>query len=149
MNSIKSSIAVFSTLTSDNFLARAGINIDADSRLLLSLEQQEQWLLGLDKGELNPELVESEEWKKSVNKPRIKIYQTGKLDSVLLRWCPELWQVTCKVCFMGDVGHAGTSNFDYRARLFSNEFGFFQGRLDHYRFKESFCRPESQILSLG
>ena len=114
-----------SALTSDNFLAQAVIDMDTAPRLLLSPEQQEQWLSGLDEGEFNPELVESEEWKKSVNNPRIKIYQIGKLDSVLLGGAQNYGKLHAKSVVMGDVGYIGTSNFDYRSRLFNNEFGFF------------------------
>jgi 5'-3' exonuclease len=55
-----------SALTSDNFLAQAVIDMDTAPRLLLSPEQQEQWLSGLEEGEFNSELVESEEWKRGV-----------------------------------------------------------------------------------
>ncbi|WP_221896275.1 hypothetical protein [Bathymodiolus japonicus methanotrophic gill symbiont] len=94
-------------------------------RLLLSPELLEQWLAGLDEGEFNPELVESEAWKKSINNPRIKIYQTGKLDSVLLGGDQHYGKLHAKFVVMGDVGYVGTSNFDYRSRLFNNEFGFY------------------------
>lgn len=114
-----------SALTSDNFLAQAVIDMDTAPRLRLSPEQQEQWLSGLEEGEFNPELVESEEWKKSVNNPRIKIYQTGKLDSVLLGGTQNYGKLHAKSVVFGDVGYVGTSNFDYRSRLFNNEFGFF------------------------
>jgi cardiolipin synthase C len=30
-----------------------------------------------------------------------------------------------KFIVFGDVGYVGTSNFDYRSRLFNNEFGYF------------------------
>ena len=61
-----------SVLTSDNFSAQAVIDMDTAPQLLLSPELLEQWLSGLEEGEFNPELVESEAWKKSVNNPRLK-----------------------------------------------------------------------------
>jgi len=114
-----------SVLTSDNFMAQAVIDMDTAPRLLLSPELLEQWLSGLDKGEFNPELVESEEWKNMVNNPRLKIYQTGRLDSVLLGGDQYYGKLHAKFIVMGDVGYVGTSNFDYRSRLFNNEFGFY------------------------
>ncbi|WP_428355049.1 phospholipase D-like domain-containing protein [Methyloprofundus sp.] len=114
-----------SVLTSDNFSAQAVIDMDTAPQLLLSPELLEQWLSGLEEGEFNPELVESEAWKKSVNNPRLKIYQTGKLDSVLLGGDQHYGKLHAKSVVFGDVGYVGTSNFDYRSRLFNNEFGYF------------------------
>jgi len=114
-----------SVLTSDNFNAQAVIDMDTAPRLLLSPELLEKWLSGLDKGELNPELVESEEWKKMVNNPRIKIYETGKIDSVLLGGNKHYGKLHAKYVVADDYGFVGTTNFDYRSRLFNNEFGFF------------------------
>ncbi|NOR80579.1 MAG: phospholipase, partial [Methyloprofundus sp.] len=114
-----------SVLTSDNFSAQAVIDMETAPRLLLSPELLERWRSDLDEGEFNPELVESEEWKKMVNNPRIKIYQTGKLDSVILGGDQHYGKLHAKFVVMGNVGYVGTSNFDYRSRLFNNEFGFF------------------------
>jgi hypothetical protein len=114
-----------SVLTSDNFSAQAVIDMETAPRLLLSPELIEQWQSDLDEGEFNPELVESEEWKEMVNNPRIKIYQTGKLDSVLLGGDQHYGKLHAKFVVFGDVGYVGTSNFDYRSRLFNNEFGYF------------------------
>lgn len=114
-----------SVLTSDNFSAQAVIDMETAPRLLLSSELIELWQSDLDEGEFNSELVESEEWKEMVNNPRIKIYQTGKLDSVLLGGDQHYGKLHAKFVVMGDVGYIGTSNFDYRSRLFNNEFGYF------------------------
>ena len=114
-----------SVLTSDNFFAQAVIDMDTAPRLLLSPELLQQWLSGLDKGELNPALVESEAWKKMIHNPRIKIYQTGKIDSVLLGGDKHYGKLHAKCYFADGYGFVGTTNFDYRSRLFNNEFGFF------------------------
>ena len=114
-----------SVLTSDNFIAQAVIDMDTAPRILLSPELLEQWQSGLDEGEFNPELVESEEWKKMVNNPRIKIYQTGKLDSVILGGNQHYGKLHAKFVVLGNLGFVGTTNFDYRSRLFNNEFGYY------------------------
>ena len=114
-----------SVLTSDNFIAQAMIDMDTAPRLLLTPEMLERWLSGLKKGELNPELVESDEWKKLVNHPRIRIYQTGKLDSVILGGDEHYGKLHAKFVVIDDYGFVGTTNFDYRSRLFNNEMGFY------------------------
>ncbi|WP_455374830.1 phospholipase D-like domain-containing protein [Kaarinaea lacus] len=114
-----------SVLTSDNFMAQAVIDMDTAPRLLLSPELLETWLSGLDKGELNPELVESEEWKQMIDNPRIKIYETGKMDSVLIGGDKHYGKLHAKYLIADGYGFVGTTNFDYRSRLFNNEFGFY------------------------
>ena len=80
----------------------------------------------LKEGELNQQLVESEEWKKQINHPQIFIYETGKLDSVKLASGTEQYgKLHAKFITAGDYGFVGTSNFDYRSRLYNNEMGFF------------------------
>ena len=80
----------------------------------------------LEEGELNQQLVESEEWKKQINHPQIFIYETGKLDSVKLGTATEQYgKLHAKFITTGDYGFVGTSNFDYRSRLYNNEMGFF------------------------
>ena len=69
-----------SILTSDNFSAQAVIDMDLVPRLLLSENMRHQWLAKVEEGEFNPELLESEAWTKMINHPRLKIYETGKLD---------------------------------------------------------------------
>ncbi len=114
-----------SVLTTDNFLTQAVIDMDTAPRLLLSPELLEQWLSSLEKGEFNPELVESEAWKKMINNPRIKIYETGKLDSVLLGGDKHYGKLHAKYIMADGYGFVGTTNFDYRSRLFNNEMGFY------------------------
>lgn len=70
--------------------------------------------------------MESEEWKKKINHPQIFIYETGKLDSVTLGSGTEQYgKLHAKFITGGEYGFVGTSNFDYRSRLYNNEMGFF------------------------
>jgi putative cardiolipin synthase len=118
-----------SVLTSDNFITQAVIDMDTAPRLLLSPELLARWLSDTEDGEFNPELVESEEWKKMINNPRIKIYQTGKLDSKLVGGDKDYGKLHAKFFIANDFGFVGTTNFDYRSRLLQSEVGFyFQGQ---------------------
>jgi phosphatidylserine/phosphatidylglycerophosphate/cardiolipin synthase-like enzyme len=100
--------------------------MDMAPRLLLTPELQKAWLSGLDKGEFNPEVVESEEWKLLVDHPQIFIYQTGRLDSVMLGNGTEHYgKLHAKYIIGEEAGFIGTSNFDYRSNLYNNEMGFF------------------------
>jgi phosphatidylserine/phosphatidylglycerophosphate/cardiolipin synthase-like enzyme len=115
-----------SVLTSDNFLAQSVIDMDLGPRLLLTPEMEKIWLSSLEKGEFNPEVVESEQWKKLINNPQIFIYETGRLDSAALGNGSEHYGKLHAKFLMGQkVGFIGTSNFDYRSRLYNNEMGFF------------------------
>lgn len=114
-----------SVLTSDNFTAQAVIDMDTAPRLLLSANILDQWLSGLDSGEYNPKLVKSAEWNQLVNHPRIKIYQTGKLDSVILGGNTHYGKLHAKFIIAEGHGFVGTTNFDYRSRLFNNEMGYY------------------------
>jgi putative cardiolipin synthase len=113
-----------SVMTSDNVFTQAIIDMDMVPRLLLTPELQEVWLSSLDDGELNPNVVESDEWKKLINHPQIFIYQTGKLDSVLLGGQTYYGKLHAKFIVGEDGGFVGTSNFDYRSNLYNNEMGF-------------------------
>jgi phosphatidylserine/phosphatidylglycerophosphate/cardiolipin synthase-like enzyme len=120
-------IVTNSVLTSDNFFAQAIIDMDTAPRLLLTPEMEAQWhSKKLEQSELNPELVESELWQLLINNPRIRIYQTGRGDSVLLGGDTHYGKLHAKF-IIGDqnIGFIGTSNFDYRSRLYNNEMGFF------------------------
>ena len=115
-----------SVLTSDNFLAQSIIDMDVGPRLFLTPEMEEVWLSGLEEGEFNPAVVESEEWQRLINHPQIFLYQTGKLDAALLGKGDEHYgKLHAKFLIGGDIGFVGTANFDYRSRLFNNELGFF------------------------
>ena len=114
-----------SVMTSDNFFTQSIIDIDMVPRFLLTPELQEVWRSDKEKGELNPQVVESEEWKKLINHPQIFIYETGKLDSVLLGGSKYYGKLHAKFIVGEQVGFIGTSNFDYRSNLYNNEMGYF------------------------
>jgi phosphatidylserine/phosphatidylglycerophosphate/cardiolipin synthase-like enzyme len=116
-----------SVITSDNFFTQAVIDMDTAPRLLLTPEMMAQWRQEkLEDSELNPDLVESEQWQQLINNPRIKIYQTGRGDSVLLGGDTHYGKLHAKFIIIDPhFGFVGTSNFDYRSRLYNNEMGFF------------------------
>ena len=114
-----------SVLTSDNFSAQSVIDMDMAPRLLLTPELQEAWLESPDDSELNPGLVESEEWVKLVSHPRLKIYETGRLDDRQLGGDVDYGKLQAKYIVMDNVGFVGTTNFDHRSGLINNEMGFF------------------------
>ena len=114
-----------SVLTSDNFFAQAVIDMDLVPRLLLSEDLQASWLAKVSESELNPELVESEAWLKMVNHPRLLVYETGKLDDKIFGGDIKHSKLHAKYTVSDDMGFVGTTNFDYRSRLYNNEMGFF------------------------
>jgi putative cardiolipin synthase len=122
----KAELITNSVLTSDNFFAQAIIDMDVGPRLLLTPELEKTWLSGLEEGEFDPRVIQSEEWKELVNNPQIFIYQTGKLDAAALgQGSAEYGKLHAKFIIGDDLGFVGTANFDYRSRLFNNEMGFF------------------------
>ena len=116
-----------SVLTSDNHFAQAIIDMDTAPILLLNEEQKKQWRdKKLTNSEYNTELLESPLWREMVNNPQIKIYQTGKNDSVLLGGSTYYGKLHAKFLLSDrKTGFIGTSNFDYRSILFNNEVGYF------------------------
>ena len=114
-----------SVLTSDNYFTQSVIDMDTAPRLLLPVEMQEVWLNSRKDSELNPAFVNGEEWKRLINHPRIRIYQTGKLDSALIGGTESYGKLHAKFFGDDDFGFVGTSNFDYRSRLYNNEMGFY------------------------
>ena len=115
-----------SVLTSDNFPAQSVIDMETAPRLLLDPELRDRWLEVTGPDEMESELVNSDEWKKSVTHPRLKVYETGRLDSILLgNGDKEYGKLHAKFYIEGNLGFIGTSNFDYRSRLYNNEMGFF------------------------
>jgi len=114
-----------SVLTSDNTMAQSIIDINMAPRLLLTSELQEIWEGDTWEGETNPEVVESAEWKKLIANPRIKFYELGRLDSEILGGDKYYGKLHAKFILTDNVGFVGTSNFDYRSRLYNNEMGFF------------------------
>jgi putative cardiolipin synthase len=119
-------IVTNSVMTSDNFFTQAIIDMDMAPRFLLTPELQQAWVSSLEEGEFNPQLVESEEWKRLISHPQLFIYQTGKLDSVLLPGgTTHYGKLHAKFIVGENIGFIGTSNFDYRSNLYNNEMGFF------------------------
>jgi putative cardiolipin synthase len=114
-----------SVLTSDNYMAQSMIDIGMMPRVLLTPELREAWQAETWEGETNPEVVESEEWKQLVANPRIIIYQLGKLDSEILGGEKYYGKLHAKFILADEIGSVGTTNLDYRSRLYNNEMGFF------------------------
>ena len=115
-----------SVLTSDNFSAQSIIDMETAPRLLLTPELREEWLALKTPEEMDSELVISEAWLELVNHPRVSVYETGRLDSVLLGNGDKSYgKLHAKFLLTEDGGFIGTTNFDYRSRLYNNEMGFF------------------------
>jgi putative cardiolipin synthase len=118
-------IVTNSVLTSDNFFTQAVIDMDLAPRLLLSKEFQARWLEKPEQSELNPEFVESDEWVRMINHPRLHIYETGRINDVRFGGDYDHSKLHAKYTLFDDSGFVGTMNFDYRSRLYNNEMGFF------------------------
>lgn len=113
-----------SVLTSDNTSTQAVIDMNLVPRLLLTDELREQWLDEGTPNERRPELVESEGWLRMVNHPRLRIYETGKLDDARFGGDLDYSKLHAKYITADNEGFVGTTNFDYRSRLYNNEMGF-------------------------
>ena len=122
---IKLEVITNSVMTSDNFFTQAIIDMGMTPRFLLTPELQKTWLSSVEKGEFNPDVVESDEWKRLIDHPQIFIYQTGGVDSVILGGDVHYGKLHAKFIFGNTAGFVGTSNFDYRSNLYNNELGFF------------------------
>lgn len=122
---IKLEVITNSVMTSDNFFTQAIIDMGMTPRFLLTPELQKAWLSSVEKGEFNPDVVESDEWKRLIDHPQIFIYQTGGVDSVILGGDVHYGKLHAKFIFGNTAGFVGTSNFDYRSNLYNNELGFF------------------------
>jgi putative cardiolipin synthase len=120
-------IVTNSVLTSDNFFAQAIIDMDTAPRLLLDSDSETQWRDKEMKGrELNSSVVQSQKWQDLVSNPRVRIYQTGRSDSVLLGGNVHYGKLHAKfILGTADIGFVGTSNFDDRSKLYNNEMGYF------------------------
>ena len=121
---MKLEVITNSVMTSDNFFTQSIIDMDMVPRFLLTTEMQKVWQGDKEKGELNPQLVESDEWKKLINNPQVFVYQTGGLDSALLGGDTYYGKLHAKFIVGEDMSFVGTSNFDYRSNLYNNEMGF-------------------------
>lgn len=113
-----------SVLTGDNTFTQAVIDMNLVPRLLLSEELREQWLDEATKNERRPELVESEAWLEMVNHPRLFVYETGRMDDVRFGGTYHHSKLHAKYITGDDEGFVGTTNYDYRSRLYNNEMGF-------------------------
>ncbi|TDG12799.1 phospholipase [Seongchinamella unica] len=119
-------IVTNSVMTSDNFFTQAIIDMEMAPRFLLTPELTKAWQSSREKGEFNPAVVGSEEWQQAIDHPQIFIYETGKLDSVLLgNGTAQYGKLHAKFILGETIGFIGTSNFDYRSDLWNNEMGFF------------------------
>lgn len=114
-----------SVMSSDNAMAQSIIDFDMAPRLLLAPDMLEQWRAVPARGEQNPQLVQSAAWIKAIDNPGLRIYQIGKLDSVLLGGDAYYGKLHAKFLFADSIGFVGTSNLDYRSRLLNNEMGYF------------------------
>ena len=118
-------IVTNSVLTSDNFFAQAVIDMDLVPRLLLTPELQSRWLQKPALSELDAELVGSDAWQTMMDHPRLHFYQTGQLNDVSFGGDYVHAKLHAKYTVSDDMGFIGTTNFDYRSRLYNNEMGFF------------------------
>lgn len=121
---MKLEVITNSVMTSDNFFTQSIIDMDMVPRFLLTPDMQKAWQDDTEKGEFNPQLVKSEDWKKLINHPQIFIYQTGGIDSVMLGGGTYYGKLHAKFIIGEHIGFVGTSNFDYRSNLYNNEMGF-------------------------
>ena len=122
---IRLEVITNSVMTGDNIFTQAIIDMDMAPRFLLTPELQKKWLYEYDLSELNPDVVDSDAWKRMVNHPQVFIYQTGKLDAVMLGGDANYGKLHAKFIVGENVSFIGTSNFDYRSNLYNNEMGFF------------------------
>lgn len=121
----KIEIITNSVITSDNFLAQSIIDIEMVPRMLLTKDLRKIWEGDTSEGENNPEVIESDLWNKLIGNPRIKVYQLGKLDSEILGGDKYYGKLHAKFVLTDLVGFVGTTNLDYRSRLYNNEMGYF------------------------
>ena len=118
-------IVTNSVLTADNFPTQAVIDINLAPRLLMTEDMQEQWGSKQEDSDRIMELVQSDAWIKMVNHPQIRIFETGKLDDVRFGGDYHHSKLHAKYIVSDTKGFVGTSNFDYRSRLYNSEMGYF------------------------
>lgn len=122
---MKIEVITNSVLTGDNIFTQAIIDMGMAPRFLLTPKLQKVWLSSVEKGEFNPKVVESEEWKRLINHPQLFFYQTGGVDSVIMGGDVNYGKLHAKFIVGENAGFVGTSNFDYRSNLYNNELGYF------------------------
>lgn len=113
-----------SALTSDNPLTQAVIDMDTAPRLLLDAEGMAAWRRRAGDRSLDA-LADDPDWQALMSHPRIHVYQLGRLDARELGGTEAYGKLHAKFIVADQRGFIGTDNFDYRSRLFNNEFGFF------------------------
>jgi len=119
-------IVTNSVLTSDNFSSQSIIDMDTAPRLLLNQETRDAWRSLDGSEEMGGELTSSESWRKQVNHPRLFIYETGRLDSTKFPGGEVAYgKLHAKFFLENEIGFVGTTNFDYRSRLYNSEMGYF------------------------
>jgi len=115
-----------SVLTSDNFPAQSIIDMDTAPRLLLDQQTRDAWRSVKATDETESTLTNSETWRQQVNNPRLLIYETGLLDSSKLgEGTTSYGKLHAKFFLKEDIGFVGTTNWDYRSRLYNSEMGYF------------------------
>jgi putative cardiolipin synthase len=115
-----------SVLTSDNFSSQSIIDMDTAPRLLLDQETRDAWHALKADDEVSGELTSSTSWQEQVNHPRLVVYETGRLDSAKLGdGQVDYGKLHAKFFLEDEFGFVGTTNFDYRSRLFNSEMGYF------------------------
>jgi len=119
-------IVTNSVLTSDNFSAQSIIDMDTAPRLLLDQETRDAWRSLKAEEEVGGELTSSKAWLEQVSHPRLIVYETGKLDSSKLGdGNAKYGKLHAKFWVENEIGFVGTTNFDYRSRLYNSEMGYF------------------------
>jgi len=119
-------IVTNSVLTSDNFSSQSIIDMDTAPRLLLDQETRDAWRSLNAEEETGGELTSSAAWQEQVNHPRLFVYETGKLDSTKLgEGEAHYGKLHAKFFLESEIGFVGTTNFDYRSRLYNSEMGYF------------------------
>ena len=115
-----------SVLTSDNFSSQSIIDMDTAPRLLLDQETRDAWRALKADDELSGSLTSSAAWQEQVNHPRLVVYETGRLDSAKLGdGQTHYGKLHAKFFLDNRIGFVGTTNFDYRSRLYNSEMGYF------------------------
>lgn len=118
-------IVTNSIITSDNHGAQSVIDMDMVPRLLMDEEMRDAWLNDASATELNPEFLSSAEWTAMIGNPQVAVYETGTMASRYLGGDTDYGKLHAKFIITDAYGFVGTSNFDYRSRLYNNESGFF------------------------
>jgi phosphatidylserine/phosphatidylglycerophosphate/cardiolipin synthase-like enzyme len=118
-------IVTNSVLTSDNFSSQSIIDMDTAPRLLLDQETRNAWRSLRANDEMLGALTTSDSWLQQVSHPRLVVYETGRLDSIKLGGDSHYGKLHAKFFLEDDTGFVGTTNFDYRSRLYNSEMGYF------------------------